>query len=321
MGTAQTRAHDVSLHVATNEAGNTLAVPDVSVVIASVNGASFLDACLGALTKQQGSVRGEIVVADRVGGEVRELICQKYPHVNLLSFDKQLSIPELRSIGIARSHGRLVAVTEDHCVPAPNWFERIVAAHRADHIAVGGTVENGATERLVDWAVFLCEYHRHTGPIAEGVSRDLPGMNVAYKRAAFDHLQDLLANGSWETALHARLREKGLTLYFDPSVQVLHRKSFTIGGFLSERYNYARAFAGKRVEGAAPSRRLAYGIGALALPPLLLTRIASHLFRRRCYRLRFVETLPLLILFVGGWSIGECVGYLRGPGNSLAKVK
>ena len=124
--------------------------PQLSVVIASVNGASYLDLCLDALSRQRGDVRGEIVVADCCGPSTRELVTRKYPHVRLLSFERRLPIPELRAIGMAHSHGELVAVTEDHCIPREDWFERIVAAHRAPYPAVGGAVENGSTERLVD---------------------------------------------------------------------------------------------------------------------------------------------------------------------------
>lgn len=295
--------------------------PDLSVVIASVNPVEHLDACLAALTRQRGSIRSEIVVADRVGAEVRELIERAYPQVILLSGPSSTSIPRLRALGIARSTGRIVAITEDHCVPAEDWFERIVAAHQGGYAAVGGAIENGRTARLVDWAVYLCEYHRHTFPTPKGVTDNLPGMNVAYTREALAQVQDLLGAERWEDALHARLRARGLALYSDPSILVSHEKSFRIGGFLAERYHYARAFAGARVERAARLRRLAYGIGALGLPPILLGRMGRQIFRRRRHRATFLRALPLLALFTFSWAAGESVGSLVGSGDSLAKVR
>jgi glycosyltransferase involved in cell wall biosynthesis len=295
--------------------------PRLSVVIACVNGADYLDACLAALARQGGGVRAEVVVADRCGEGTRALIARKYPDVRLLSYAERLTIPHLRAIGIAHSRGDLVAVTEDHCVPAEDWYERIVAAHQSPYGAVGGAVENASTRRLVDWAVFLCEYHRHVSPIARGVVDDIPGMNAAYKREALAHLEDLLAAGRWESFLHARLRQVGFQLYADPSVLVYHRKFFGVTEFLQQRFHYGRAFAGMRVDRAAIWRRGFFVVGSLGLPPLLIGRIATCLFARRRHRLIFLRTLPLLILFTLSWAAGECLGYLAGPGDSLVKVE
>src|ERR1700694_1510051 len=98
--------------------------PAISVVIASVNGAAYLERCLAGLGKQQACVSSEILVADGCGSETRELVKRKYPSVRLFSFGERMSVPQLRAIGIARSRGDLVLLTEDHCIPAPDWFER-----------------------------------------------------------------------------------------------------------------------------------------------------------------------------------------------------
>ena len=295
--------------------------PQLSVVIASVNGPAYLDACLGALYQQRGDVRAEVIVAGSCDGDVRRMVAQRYPEVQVISFDKRLTIPELRAVGIARTSGDLVSITEDHCLPPPDWFERIVEAHRAPYVAIGGAVENAATQRLTDWAVFLCEYHRHISPVPGGVTGDIPGPNVTYKRAALPVIQDLLDAGRWENFLHARLQEAGFELYSDPSIVIYHRKFFGLGEFLQQRFHYGRSFAGMRVHHAPAWRRLMFGVGSVVLPPLLIGRIARHLFRRRRHRLIFLKTLPLLALFTLSWTAGECIGYLTGQGDSLAKVE
>jgi GT2 family glycosyltransferase len=292
------------------------------VVIASVNGAAYLDACLAGLTQQRGNVPSEIIVADCCGGETRDLVAQKYPRVRLLSFAERLSVPRLRALGIAASRGDLVLLTEDHCIPAPDWFERVTAAQRGRaYAAVGGAVENAATERLTDWAVFLCEYSRYVNPVPSGVADDIPGNNVAYTREAIAHMQDLLAAGQWEYFLHGRLRGAGLELYSDPSIVVYHKKSFTTREFLEQRFHYGRSFVGMRVQGAPWWRRGLFAAGSLGLPPLLIGRIGARLFGRRRHRLIFLRALPLLSLFTLSWTVGELVGYLSGPGDSLARVE
>jgi GT2 family glycosyltransferase len=295
--------------------------PQVSVVIASVNGPSYLERCLASLSSQRGNIRGEVIVVDCYGGEIQDLVTHKYPWVKLLSFSERLTIPRLRAIGIAHSTGQFVAITEDHCIPADDWYERIVACLEGSYVAVGGAVENASTEHLVDWAVFLCEYYRQVNPIPKGEVDDVAGMNVAYKREALDGLQDLLAAGRWENFFHARLRANGFRLYSDPAMLIYHRKSFSVTGFLAQRFHYGRAFAGMRVDGATVSRRAIFGMGTVLLPPVLIGRIASQVVSRRRHRLVFLRCLPLLSLFVVSWAAGECVGYLAGPGDSLARVE
>jgi GT2 family glycosyltransferase len=295
--------------------------PQLSVVIASVNGADYLDACLAGLAQQRGNVCSEIVVADCCGSQTRELVERKYPHVRLLSFAERLSVPRLRAVGIAAARGHVVLLTEDHCIPASDWFERVAASRGCSYAAVGGAVENAATERLIDWAVYLCEYSRYVNPVPTGLADDIPGNNVAYSREAIAQLQDLLAAGRWEYFLHGRLRQAGLELYSDPSVVVYHKKSFTTREFLEQRFYYGRSFAGMRVEGAPWWRRGLFAAGSLGLPPLLIERIGARLFSRRRHRLIFLRALPLLSLFTLSWTVGEFVGYVSGPGDSLARVE
>jgi GT2 family glycosyltransferase len=301
---------------------DTATAPRLSVVIASVNGPDYLEACLEALGRQRGGIDAEVVVADCCGPAVAERIARTYPHVRLHSFAERLTVPQLRAFAINASRGDVVVMTEDHCVPTEDWYQRILEAHeRLPHLAIGGTIDNAATERLVDWAVFLCEYSEFVSPMRAGVVAALPGPNVSYKRAAIPLMQGLLDEGHWENVLHGRLQERGFPLYLEPSIRVLHRKFFGLGEFLSQRYHYGRGFAGVRVQGAPAAKKAVFAAGAAALPPLILSRIARRLFGRARHRVIYLKSLPLLVLFTLSWTLGEMVGYVSGPGDSLSKVE
>src|SRR5262249_49918935 len=142
--------------------------PKISVIIASVSGPSYLGPCLESLEKQTLRDQAEVIVADRCGDRVAELVGLKYPMVRLISFDRHRSIPELRATAIKNAQGEIIAVTEDHCVAEPHWCERILAAHQSHHAAIGGAVENACVDTVVDWAEFLCEYHAYMSPVPEG---------------------------------------------------------------------------------------------------------------------------------------------------------
>ena len=151
--------------------------PQISVVIASVNGLPYPLACLESLASQDGDISAEVVLADCTGPATVAAVRERFPDVRLLAFDDRMSVPFLRAAGIREARGRLVAVTEDHCVPREDWYRQMVAAHHdRAWAAVGGGVENGSTERIVDWAVFFCEYSQHMSPVPEGPSDFIPGM-------------------------------------------------------------------------------------------------------------------------------------------------
>ncbi len=295
--------------------------PQLSVVIASINGKSYLEACLAALSNQLGEVQAEVIVADCVGRSVADFVKAEHPQVRLIEFAEPRSVPVLRAAGILAARGDIIAITEDHCIPTDFWYESILCAHR-EHPgpAIGGAVDNAATERLIDWAVYFCEYSNFASPVPHGVVGDLPGPNVSYKRNAIPELEDLVRSGYWETFLHWRLEERGHCLWSDPAVRVLHRKSFRFGSFLRERYHYGRAFAGTRTEVVSKGRRLYYLSFSPFLPPVLLVRLARRVAKRRKLVSRFVLALPYISLFLIAWAAGEWVGYAAGPGDSALQL-
>jgi GT2 family glycosyltransferase len=296
--------------------------PEVSVVVPSVNGLPYPLACLEALARQEGAIPFEVIVADATGPATVAAVRERFPEVRVLAFDGPRSVPALRSAGIAAARGRLVAVTEDHCVPRPDWIQRLVEAHRrTGWAAVGGGVENGATRRAVDWAVFFCEYSGLMSPVAAGETDRLPGMNVVYDLDALAGCRDVFLAELWEPFVHERIRRVGHRMGLDPSIVVEHRKHFTVRGFLAERFHYSRSYAAMRVEGRPAPVRAAWAFGGLALPLLLVGRIVAAVLRRRRHVAALARALPLVVLFSLAWAAGETVGYAAGPGRSLVKVR
>ena len=295
--------------------------PVLSVVIASVNGRPYLDACLAALERQEGELAAEVLVADCVGPEVVEYVRSEHPETRVIPFDEPKSVPELRSAGILASRGRIVAITEDHCIPEPRWYLSMVESHRHHaEPAVGGAVDNAAVDRIVDWAVYFCEYSSFMSPVPAGPAPDLPGPNVSYKREVLEDLDDLIRDGYWETFLHWRLQELGHELVMDPAVRVLHRKHFRFLDFLRERFHYGRAFAGNRNRFVSAGRRWTYFLLSPLLPPVLVLRIGRRVWSRKRNLGAFAASLPLIGAFMLAWAAGEWVGYALGPGKSSLQL-
>ena len=120
--------------------------------------------------------------------------------------------------------------------------------------------------------------------------------------------------------LYFEMAGQGIPLVCRPDIKVGHKKHYTVGEYLSQRYLYARSYAGARVRGQGLAKRAAYGFAAFALPPLLFYRTVSRVVSKGRHRGELIRSLPLLALFVSSWAAGEIVGYFAGPGDSLSKV-
>lgn len=293
--------------------------PTLSVVIPSVNGLGDLVGCVEAVLAQR-DVTLDVLVIDRLGEEVRAEVRRRFPTVRVLAAPAHTTIPDLRALAFDAATGAYVAVIEDHVIVPPTWGRDLIAAQRESGGVVGGAVENAATTKLVDWAAFLCEYSHCIPPLPAGPATWVTGNNVIYPRELLARHKEALGGGRWENHLHDALRRDGVPLTCRPEIIVGHKKHYTVGEYLSQRYLYARSYAGARVAGAGRARRLAFAAASFALPPLLFYRTVSRILQKGKHRAELVRSLPLLALFVTSWAWGEVVGSAAGPGNSLERV-
>jgi glycosyltransferase involved in cell wall biosynthesis len=295
--------------------------PRLSVVIPTVNGLADLTGCLDALAVDARRTPLEAIVADRVGEGLRREISARYPWVRVLDAAPGTTIPQLRAMAFEAATAPIVAVIEDHVQVPPGWAEQMLAAHARGEEVVAGAVDNAATERLVDWAAFLCEYSHLLAPLPSGPVPSIAGNNTTYRRALLDRFRDAVTSGRWEDHLHEVLRANGVALHCHPEIAVGHKKHYTVWEYASQRYLYARSFAGARVrDRGLPARALYAGAAAVLLPPLLLARIVGRVWSRPPYRPMLLRSLPLLPVFVAAWAAGEVVGASFGPGNALSRV-
>lgn len=293
----------------------------LAVIVPAVNTLGDLMGCLAALKRERESMPLEVIVVNRLGEASNAAIRAEAPWVRILPVSPDVAIPQMRARAFREAKCEAVAVIEDHVIVPEGWAKRMLAGLAAGHDVVGGPIENAATETLLDWAAFLCEYSHCLPPLPEGEASWLAGNNVVYRRALVEKHLALLEAGQWENALHDALRAEGVTLWCDPSLIALHEKHYTFWEYFTQRYLYARSYAGARVAGAGAAKRLAMGAAAFALPPLLFARTVQRILAKGRHTRKLWPSLPLIALFVLAWGFGEVVGYWFGAGGSLAKVR
>lgn len=294
--------------------------PALSVVVPSVNGWQDLEGCLAALDQERAGLALEVLVPERCGQVVRDAVARHHPWVRLLPVPVGTSIPRMRALAFATARAPTVAVIEDHVLVPAGWARQMVAA-RGDGVRVlGGGIVNGATKRTVDWAAFFCEYSHLMAPLDPGPADWLTGNNTAYERALLEECRDVIEAGRWEDVLHEAFRQRGVELWCRPDIVAQHKKHYRVREYLSQRFLYARAYAGDRVNGVSFGRRLGYGLLAFGLPPVLFARIVFRVWRSGAHRAELARSLPLLGVFVTAWGLGEAAGAWCGGGDALSKV-
>jgi len=284
----------------------------LSVVIGSHNARSSVRECLGALESQRKGHDVEIIVIDNSTDGTAEIVSGEFPNLKLVKAPASALIPELWGIGVKQSAGALIATTTSHFVPRPDWIEQILLAHEAPHAGIGGAIENDDSAGLVEWAVYFCRYSSFMLPFAEKTAPDIAADNASYKRSALERCQWAMQDGFWEVMIHAEFRKQELSLSLNPAIVMTHKRSFSLPGFIGQRFRHGRQFGAARAAGMSGRRRLVYIILSPLIPLIFLSRIARQVLSKRSRIGKFLLSLPILTLFLLSWSVGELSGYLKG---------
>jgi glycosyltransferase involved in cell wall biosynthesis len=296
--------------------------PSLSVVVVIFAGPAYLDRCLQALLLQTSVHDVEIIVPCDESVPDLSGLQKKFPAIRFLTSGGHRTFAELRALGVAKARGAIIATTEDHCTPNPDWCERILQAHRGSYAAVGGAVEKSAPDTALNWAVYLADYGRYMNPKEEGFSSELTDGNVSYKTSALYAIADVWQSEFHEHAVHGALRARGEVLWFSPDIIVYQQRSVSLGQALRDRYVFGRLFGSGRVITAPLLRRLLYAVFCIVLPPLLVGRIARHVFIRQRHVGTFMRSFPALVMVNAAWAWGEFLGYLTGrPEISLTPAR
>ena len=214
--------------------------PAASVLIAraSLQDPSRFTQTLQALQAQRCGFHFEVVVVDRVV-DAAAVARRAGVAMQVQQVARDTPLPQMWWQALQIARGRIVAITEDHCVPAPDWLQQLHDEFARDPalVAASGCVLNGLTGSALDWATYLCEYAAFAPPVQR---TDEPvGMNIAYLRERLvAQPPHLLTTGFWDATLLPHLHRSGAKLVAGSSACVMHCKHFGVGGFLQQRYLY-----------------------------------------------------------------------------------
>ena len=294
--------------------------PALSVVLVALvadGAAESLEAAVTSLLTQADDVDGEVIVpADDAVARVLARLSPTllaHPRLRVVAVAGAEVEPSLlRGAGIGAARAELIAVIEDHTLPAPDWCRRIIAAHRSPagrpFAAIGGVVEKALPDGAVGWAMFLHDYGRYMPPLPAAEARSLTSCNVSYKRDAIERVRDAWGDAFRETDVHWALLARGERLWLDPSIVVRQRRRIAAGRAVREWFAYGREFGTARARTEGRIAGLTRIAAAPALPALFAWRARAHLRRAPEHRGAFARAFPALLLLGAAWAAGEVAG-------------
>jgi hypothetical protein len=290
------------------------AQPELSVVVIPLGGGSHLVRCLEALGGQQDSPPMELILPmdDRVPEHDAESLRALFPELRPVRLTGPQTYAALRTAGVKAARGRIVAITEDQCIPPAAWCASIVEAHRNLAPAIGGPVDKHEPDSALNWSIYLRELGSYMTPVEEGPSHALTDCNVTYKRAALEAVAPVWEREFHEPSVHDALQKLGGQLWLAPSLVTYQQREIHVLPAIRERFEFGRLYGSLRAAQVSAGKRLVLIAASPVLPLLLVGRVLRGVVRRERYIGECLMALPWLVLWSVIWSWGEFIGYVTG---------
>ena len=141
--------------------------PVISVVIASIVGAPFIDDCLASVFAQKNAPPFEVIVVDCRGPENVGRLRQQFPDVRFVELDHRETVPQLAASGWNKRRAELSPSSKSIAWRQKNWLATLVSAFSPQYVAVGGPIEFRGG-RLRDWITYFIEYNSYLPAMARG---------------------------------------------------------------------------------------------------------------------------------------------------------
>ncbi len=284
--------------------------PLLSVVIAATDSPVAIDRALRAL-EGQADRRIEVIVV----GTSATLGSEIPTGDDRLATRRILApggsaVPGLRGIGLDAARGRIVAFTEDSCEVRPGWADAWLSAFEDPALeAASGAVEHADGARILDWAVVFCEYAPFLPPTPSSAPSRLAGNNFALLRESAPLSPD---GDVREVDLLAVIVSGGGNVRMVEAAAVEHVRRFGWREAFFDRLRFGLEYGRLRAPGLSPVGRSAALLAGPAIFAIQVIRLGMTILPRRRYRRRFFQALPITLVLLASWSLGEWAGWCLG---------
>lgn len=288
-------------------------IPELSVIIAAYRAEDQIGDCLRSLAAQRSARTFEVIVVNSSADGTPAMIQRDFPGFRCLTFDARKYCGDARNAGIAAARAPVVAFIDADCVAAPDWVDAVLSAHRAPHLAVGGSIANAHPGPPVGWAAHILEFHDWMPHRPARWIDDMAAANLSFKREALQRFGPFI-EGTYcsDSEFNWRLADAGHRIWFDPAIRVAHRGITDWRQFLSHEFMHGRSFGRVRARYRCFHllQRLAYAVLWPLIAIKLFTGAARSAASDPSTRQAFVRSAGWLAVGFAAWALGEAAGYL-----------
>ena len=264
-------------HAHTSDAGD----PCLTVVIVGRDGIQSLRPILACLTEQTIADRMEVIAvlpSDRFTDDALAPWATHFQSARAVATGVIGNRGRAAAAGVRAATAPVIAFTENHCFPDPDWAELLCRRHDETGAAgVSPTILNANPESALSWAIYGAGYAVFAAAEPSGDPAELPLHNASYRRDVIvplhNELEDLLGH---EGNLQRRLLAQGHRFVREPAARSRHINEATWKLVLGLNFANGRRYGGRRGQGWSWPRRATYA----ALFPLLSANIARETLRR-----------------------------------------
>lgn len=286
--------------------------PPLTVVVATTRCWPAADVCLREVLPQTRAAGAELILCDGHGSGIDRAL---YPDVLWLRRRgaDRLTL-HARAFELAR--GDVIAITEDHVRPAPDWCEAILRAHRerSEADVIVGAVRNPSKKRLSDRASFLLTSAPYLPPLRRLPERAPPFNNVSVKRRI---LPATLRPGEFEFDLVPGLFAAA-KVWVDDRITVEHVQDVSMTEALVMHFHNGRTYGGTFVD-EPRALRLRRALDALRVPRRLAAETRREIAKRPGCGYGRADVIGVAVI-AGAHALGSLVGLVTGRGSSPRRM-
>ncbi len=291
--------------------------PPVSVIVGTGEGWPYVRELVNALRAEAESSGAEVVIADGSDNPA-PTAAELGPNVRWLSSPGD-SVFVLYALAMRAARGEVLALTEDHAMPRVGWISAVQRAHdeHPDAAAIGGAIENGTTDGLMEWASYFTTQGPHMSPLG---NRVVPATtneaNVSYKRKVVEDVDPDEGTGFMAILYNRRLADSGYVLRVDDRIVVDHFETTGLGPTTAIHFHNGRSVGGFRRERGMSNEDWVRMLVSLTLPAWRTVRVLRVGWAKGRLRRQLVASAPFALWLEYVQGIGHLTGYVAGPGDS-----
>jgi GT2 family glycosyltransferase len=220
----------------------------ISAIVPTFNRPGQLGHCLAGLERQTlARDQFEVIVVDDGGpSPLGAELVQAHPRIDLKVIRQPRQGPATaRNTGVAAARAPFVAFTDDDCLPAQDWLERMLAGLEATPDCLfGGRVVNTLGDdvyAVTSQLILELAYSYHNPDPAH--ARFFASNNMAMPTAEFRRVGGFdpgFRVAAEDREFCARWQRHGLRLEYLPEAVIEHAHHLTLGAFWRQHVGYGR---------------------------------------------------------------------------------